>query len=939
MAGPVIERGGGQFIAADAREAAYVPSPSWDPWFGRMGGYLRNRHAELGEAVASEPIWTETFDSFRPDAPPPWEVIGEPGLRVLTEAGRGNCLQIDAPPGPGLHGIQREVAADRVRGRLVRVRVRTRQTSAARARNLGTPQMRWLVATGDGQKHIASLPLIGRASPGWEAQEFVTYFEPAAKRVWLQLVHVNTSCPFDFDDVVVERVSSDSFARPVTADGESPGPGVDRVPTAAPNLVPNGNFEVGPKGFSVWSRREWPGRGRYAAPQYWYFDSDAMVGQVSLAVPLTGVEANVCLGPFGLTAAGGRERPAERYHLSFYAKASDAIDIEVDWRIAGLPASTARFRVGTEWTRQRHLYLTPVTVLDGDAGTAAELTFRVPATTEADHRMLWLDGVAFGASRTSETFAPPAAVEIGLFGPAPDPTDVGELLQLGEPAAFAVRLANYADRPYGGTVAIDLLDAFDRPVWTKTTQPQAAAESTWNDQVVLRLPRGYYRAKATAWSGSIGVSSILSRDERAMAVIDLADPVPRTGFFGMAADAGSLSARTTQIGTGWVTMPLNAAWCAGGAGRSPFGGWTAATEHCGAQDLNVVARLSNLPRDAARRRTFCAEWLAASGSDVAAVHVDRDEASEARADKPTRLPAAIRRWLGTASSRPAVVVGVSADDWPPTTTAPLSQPATSAARVPASRPTSAPTSMSTMRADGFAIRCLALPMMPEDAETQLDAWGRRRPLAATASWWDLSVVGCAGSAYSRRAAVTTNPGSPVCVQTEGADPLRSASCLVRGMLIRHLANVDFACSTVSAFRPIETLAEPPPSGAMTEYDHSPRPALAAWDWMTVLMNNATPIRWFDKPSDVRGIAFERDDGQTVVAVWRPFGRTQQRLVLPGFAGRAVVYDLFGRPEPDAKAGADLVVRIDELVRYVVSAPEAREALPAAVAAAEPLVGP
>jgi len=953
MIAPTIDRGGGQLIPPDAREPAYAPAGTWNPRFGRMGTYLRSRHTEMSEVLAVEAprlLLAEDFETFRPEAPGPWQVLGKPILRVPTEPGRGGYLEFEAPPGETLAGLQREMPVEKLRGQVVQLRVLTRLTSAARARHFGAPQMRWIVRTRDGSRHTFPLPLVGRASPGWELQEALTYFDVAVEDVWLQLVHINSSAACGFDDITVGVVSPEEFVwtGSVNAGGRDRRSGVAGSPAepahdgvggeaANANLVLNGDFEVGPKGFCVWALREWPGRGPYPAAQYWYFDSDAAIGRVSLAVPMTGATANVALGPFDLARRGGGRRPAQRYHLSFYAKASTSADLEVDWHIAGMPARTQSFHIGTEWQRHRHVFLTPAAIVDDAPGrpATAELVFRMTGPGRQDSVTCWLDGVSFGATQISEPFAGPAPIEVGIFGPPPDPTDQGELLQLGEPAAFAVRLTNYGRSAYSGTVAADLLDAFDRPVWTKPMRPLVEAAAVWNDQVVLTLPRGYYRVKVTAWSESIGSSSLLSQDERALAVIDLQDPVPRAGYFGLTADAGTVSARTTQIGSGWVSMPFDASWtssAAGLAGSGAFAGWRAATEHCGAQDLNVVARLSGLPREADRRQEWYRRWRQAGGAPVAAVYLDRAELAAVRAREAPASPEEVRRWLGApGADPPAVIVGVSGAEVPAAMT---STPTSARAEVSSprgGRPTTNPTSSLS---DGYAFRCFANARMPETAEGQLEQFGKRRLSMGTAGWWDLSVAAEAGSAYAHRTRVVTDPAAPAVVQVPESDPVRSASCLVRAMLIRYLANAEYACASVSAFRACDSRIELP-TDCFNEYDHAPRPALAAWDWMTVLLNDATPVRWFDKPADARVLAFERPNGQGVAVLWRPFGRTPQRLTLKGLARYANVYDLFGRTETDAKAGEDIIVVVNEVVRYVVATAEARDALLAALETAEP----
>ncbi|MBN1490886.1 MAG: hypothetical protein JXA69_13290 [Phycisphaerae bacterium] len=904
--GPFIQQGGGQLISPDSTHPAYAPSATWSPRFGRMGTYLQQRHLRVGEVAAahrgSTRLLAEGFEAFTPESPDPWEVLGSPMLRVHQTAPDNAYLEFGAPLEPGLHGIQRSIAGEMIRNSVVRVRLGTWMTSAARVRYLGAPQIRWVVATTDGRRETVSLPFIGRASPAWEEQTFLTWFDETVQWAWLQIVHVDRGASFGFDNLVVERLSPDSFAwmtlpyNGTLSTSDSP----EGSPNA--NFLPNGNFEVGAKGLVVWSEQDWPGRGAYAAPTSWQFSDETPIGNASLLVNDADVPAYISLGPFELAEAGAR-RPAEQYHLSFYARASAPAEVTVEWRICGIVVRARSFQVGMDWGRHRHIFLTPAAVRGAPQGryAATELVFRITGTAQGQRPSFWLDGVSLGSARTEDPYPPPSPVEVGIIGPAPHPTDLGDLVLLGEPAAIAVHLLNYQGQAYTGTVAMDLLDASDRPVWTKTVQPTVEPGALWNDRIVLTLPRGYYRAKVTAWSGTPASSSILSQDERAMAVVDLLDPVPRGNYFGFAADAGMLSMRTAQLGAGWVAMPYDLGWHSVG--------WQHATAALAEQPLDAVVRLNGLPAEAAVRQAAYRQWAATTGDAVAAVLVKRSNAGRMASSR--REP--IRQWLGAPDAEaPAVLVEASELDAP----------------VPATQPTTAPTSQAATRPssqpDGVVFECLAGWPLPEDAEPELERWAALHQGTLGVGWWNLSVPGRAGSAYAYRPRIESDRRAPAAVQSPDLDPLLSASRLVRSMLIQHIAGADFACSRIRPFQPFESLVSPP-DDCLHEYDHAPRPALAAWDWMTSLLNEARPVEWIDKPGDVRALAFEQPGGELVVAIWRPFGWTEQRLVLPGLAGQANVYDLFGAADLSAEIGNHLVIRVNELVRYVVVAAEAHDA--------------
>lgn|GEM_PF-891400 len=921
---PAVHRGGGLVIAPEATEPGYAPADRWDPRFGRMGSYLRARHVDPAmTSTAPADLFNESFEAFDPDSPAPWTVIGRPIIEIRSDAERGRWLELGAPVSPGAHGIETRLPAERIRGRVVLVQVLTRVWSSARARHLGLPQVRWVVeGTGGAAPSTVSASLPARASPDWETFEFLTYFDQAVTSVRLQLAHENTSGPCGFDELAVRTVPGGRIAWLHLPPGD--GRTAASTVRASENLLANGSFEVGPRGFVVWSARHWPGRGVYVAPQGWWFDDDAVEGSTSLRIPAWGAPAGVTLGPFDLSR-NENEQAADRYHVAFHAKATSPVDLRVEWRIGDLPPRTQSFRVGTDWGRHSHIFLTPAQVLSACVPARAELVFRLSALGPDERVDFWLDGVTFGAQRC-DRYLPASGLEAGLFGPAMDPSDVGELLQEGEPAALTARLVNYADTAWSGTVAMDVVDGFDRPVWTKTSRPTVEPRGVWEDPITLTLPRGSYRAKMTVWSDAIG-SNIVAQDEQAFGVIDLTDPVPRAGWFGLHADAGRLSARTAQIGSGWVVVPLDMRWVAAAGSIRPESvrAWNAATEYACGQDLSLLVGLTGLPWQPAARRNVFETWLNETRAHVAALYMegaglrDFDRAQSAGASGD------MRRWLGLSRSPPAVVVpallpSVSGA----VSTAPASAPATRAA--PPALPGHA-------MADGVAIQLGHADGLPEDVESSLEVVSRIVAGSTGPAVWDLRVPATCGSAYPQPIEVGAVRGLAARVPSP-IDPVESASRLVRSMLIRAAYGVDYAAAEVCVLGPADTRLRVR-TDSFCEYDHAPRPVLAAWDWMTSLLNDAVPIAWHDLGGDARAVVFERQAGRIVAALWRPHGWSVQSLTLAGLGADAAVHDLFGGRVPGCRSGADTVVPINAAVRYVIVPASVRDRLLAALATAHP----
>lgn len=161
------------------------------------------------------------------------------------------------------------------------------------------------------------------------------------------------------------------------------------------------------------------------------------------------------------------------------------------------------------------------------------------------------------------------------------------------------------------------------------------------------------------------------------------------------------------------------------------------------------------------------------------------------------------------------------------------------------------------------------------------------------------------------------------------DPALEASEMVRALAIRRWYGFDrilLDAYPLATFDPTGRAGVP---ATLSEYDHSPKPALAALDFLNEMLNDASPLDWIDGAKGARAVAFERGDDRGVALLWRPFGSTpiMHRLVGigrlvstdSGSEGGAVeVRNCFGQLEPCTIDGRDLIVPVSAMVLYVTA---------------------
>jgi hypothetical protein len=185
------------------------------------------------------------------------------------------------------------------------------------------------------------------------------------------------------------------------------------------------------------------------------------------------------------------------------------------------------------------------------------------------------------------------------------------------------------------------------------------------------------------------------------------------------------------------------------------------------------------------------------------------------------------------------------------------------------------------------------------------------------------------------------------------DPALEASETIRAIALRLWYGFDRVALATYPFRASDpvgggrSLSTGPAAAAFREYDHSPRPVLAALDFFAGMLNDAVPVDWIEGSRQARALCFEGVGGKGMALLWRPLGMTASLHRLPGLAPpgetrqEAIeVRNCFGGPGPCRVVGEDLFVSVSSLVLYL-SAEGAtwsrlREALPTALAGpAEP----
>jgi len=160
---------------------------------------------------------------------------------------------------------------------------------------------------------------------------------------------------------------------------------------------------------------------------------------------------------------------------------------------------------------------------------------------------------------------------------------------------------------------------------------------------------------------------------------------------------------------------------------------------------------------------------------------------------------------------------------------------------------------------------------------------------------------------------------PIQRLAEPQDPVLLASRMVRACLVRWLAGVEVLCCDAAAISPVRSCYDDD-HRRLHETDLSPRMAVAVFDQMAALFNDATLTRWIDYADNTRAVVFDKADGQVIIALWRPFGASPTQLSFEILPEAIQWLDCTGAPQTIARKEPYTTIEVDEIVRYLVAAP-------------------
>ncbi len=913
-AGPSLA--GGLMYPDAPAEVRDLRQSNWLPVTGRMSAYARKRH--LPPAITPRTLFVEEFEGVSEQQIIGWRVIGSAMVSpVMLDNAKG--LELVVPKtATGRCGLEKNLDTTPLAGREVRLDLRFACRSARRVDALEKITFALRARDRDGRDYEIPLPIAADITPGWETQSWWLRFEPELSSLTICLYGESPGAMLTVDRIVLTEANTVFQGTPSMAELTR-----RQAAAAVVNVVRGGDFEVGSSGFYGCRLGRWPNGEERAAPLRWAFDGDSVSGDKSLLIYLQDEIARVVFGPLNLNRlAMATAEAGNWYHLSFHAQSERPVKLSVVLRTRGRILGRSVFEISAGWRRYTgRFYATAQSFEQVCELSSAELVFDFAGAGANESELCRLDAVCLTNTPVETAYVRASPVELGLIGPSADVADLINLVNEGEAVGFGIRIIKDAyqknlagqatttspasqgtadePEPAGsaapvGQLALDILDAWDRVVWTRTSSPQVPAGVPHDENISLSLPRGFYRIWATLWDGEPGLSTILSQSTLSIAVISLYDPVPLNNVFGLAADQVNLSLRTTQLGAGWVYMEMPANRLRVTSNEYDFTIWQNIGGLSRMANLQLVAGLT-LPRSRPVWEWFVRQMLVNYEAPLMAVAL-APPAISAQPGEEFDEQLSWLRGLLTEKFPGAMLIRYQTLD--------------AGAALPA-------------HAAGDVMAVSSFPTaIPEKSEPVL---GSLRSTMGNAKLANLTVPVRLGG-YTLQTMQAVEAAAPVMQRlVDAVDPLRSASRMVRSILIQSVAGIRFVGCDAVALSPCRSLYDDS-HRRLHEPDYSPRPALVAFARMSSLLNDATLRRWIDLPGGGRLLYYEKDDGRAVVAAWRPFGLMPERLRLAGVGDSVQVLDCMGGVEPVVYEGDLRIIEINEIVRYIVAPAEQRAAL-------------
>lgn len=917
----------------------------WSPGIGRMSLPVRKRH--LPPDAELPLLWEDNFDLPGQELPPEWRPA--PALRLQAfRSGLLTGTELAAPPtANGELVLERRLTPEEIAGRDVTLAIQVACPSARRLQTLDGIRLSITAASPGNRPAEIFLPINVESTPGWERLAWSLRFGDRLDSASLRLHFLRPGA-----SIIIARMEMLVAADPRQAstppaeatDPTEHWPATASAPASRPshspvNLIAGGDFETGRRSFFASLLRQWADGEPNVALLPFEYENEAVVGERSLRLPIREGLGRVGFGPLNLATAAPRPGPVTWY-LKLYARAARTTTATISLRAIDRSLGQATFTFRPEWQAFTHAFrVSAGSPQERSSIGAAELVIDVPCDSPQPLDC-WLDAVSL-TDEPIDAYVQAERIEVGITGPAPLTSDLANVVPDDEIATFSVDLAaNPFGRPAlpataeppvvgdaeppivgaAGSLALDVLDAWDRSIWSRTSEPVLPRRGKYGDKVSLRLPRGYYRLVATLWSGEPGRSRLVSQDSQAVAVISFDDAVPLGNRYGLTAAGQSVSGYTTALGAGWLRMNFAARQVEIKPGVWDLSLWQPGLNAAKQAGVELVAAMT-LPGIERFRRTFAEQFLAASPLQPIGVVVDPPPNATRPADDYGRQLEWIAQVLGPISPHGRIVFDISALTSVASATGKADLPGLPNLVV------------------GYSSTASALP---EQSEPLLSEIGQRYGDGSRV--WDLGVpVRLGGNCIGRECMPHWPPSeiaSDVAVTRldSPGDPALAASRMIRSILIRALSGSQLVCAEAVVLDPLASIHETG-RDRLHEADLTPRPALVAFERMTSLLNDATLVRWIDQPDGSRVLYFEKDDGGAVAAMWRPFGLSLTYLSFAGLPSTLDVIDCFGMPEPILMTGNVRVVAVNEFVRYVVATPQQAPLLAEAITASRVRPGP
>jgi len=857
-------------------------------------------------------ILVEEFDVASLDDLRHWRRIGSPRFRPMTfDSERG--IELGAPDGPfHLCRIERELKSKALGAHDVRIDVRFHTRSQSAVDAIDGARLSILVRDKAGHPYSLILPFLAGVSPAWETQQFWVRCAPEVTSASVRLDITRPEAGIILGQIRVAAVET-LPSQPRRS---------HQTPTQpAVNVLPDGDFETHQPRFHASGLSHWPNGESFSVPVIWAFDAEvATSGDCSLRLSVDSETTRVAWGPLDLSAFHQRRFPSDaRWHLRLVAKADRPLNLTATLRTRTRQLGSKTFAPGDDWQEFSHRFVVPVRSYDELIELAsAELALDIERSDSAESAHCWIDGVQLVCTPEA---APPRgqpSIDIGIESAMTAVADLSDLWQVGDEVSFTVRLVAHvvAGGDALGTLAIDVVDAWDRVVETRTTTPMPTPSGVVEERFRLKLPRGYYRVLATLWDAEPGVSVIITRTGRALAVIDSSDPVPSHNRFGLAADAVNISRRTTHLGAGWVRVNLRSDRLETRRGVWDLQPWQHLESACNAARVETIVDLLP-PADLGLCQVFLNHWLAQPADSLIAVairpHTATTQPSQPYLKRLEVAQQALRQRIGLTLVYDYAVL----------------------------RQRRASAESPGQRVPEAVAVSLIKTRLPEANEPTLETIRRYRsnyqPL------WDLYVRVPIGGAPCLQ---PLRPGrhiydvdtGPIQRLAEPCDPVLLASRMVRACMIRWLAGVEMLCCDAAAFSPVRSCYDGD-QRRLHETDLSPRVAVVVFDLMTSLFNDARLTRWIDYPDGARVVVFDKADGQVIAALWRPFGFSPTRLSLGPLPDSVHLLDCAGVPQSVVRDDKRTIVEVNEIVRYLVASPAEAVSLTRAIDSAEVIFRP